>query len=303
MRLLIEMQANVHNLGSAKLRDGKMVWHLFTDMDNQFVRTIDVFPPAKVTEKAEGNMVAVIKVPELQPGESFSPTVILRIDTTTRDWLMEPQSTPLELMNKNRGLYCAMKKYWETDDPMIREMSETIAERTGSDEFYARLAFQVVREHLHLKTHLNERIGAARAVREREGDCDEHADLLIALLRAVMVPARRVVGHVYRRNSEPEPHAWAEVYLEGRGWIPVDPALGNFGLLTENYFSRIREGLVPERATISLKWSGIASQAPRLQRLDIESRDVIGSKKRYKQLRSEMPAGVRVENTACDLRQ
>ena len=84
MRLLIDMQANIFNRGTTSLRDGRMVWHLFTDMDNQFVRSIDVFPPAKVTEKAEGNMVAIIKVPELNPGENFSPSVVLRIDTTTR---------------------------------------------------------------------------------------------------------------------------------------------------------------------------------------------------------------------------
>ena len=92
MRLRIEMQANIHNRGNTKLRRGVMTWHLFTDMDNQFVEMIDVFPPARVTERAEKNMVAIIKVPELHPRESFSPTVILRIDTTARDWLIESQN-------------------------------------------------------------------------------------------------------------------------------------------------------------------------------------------------------------------
>ena len=96
MRLKIEMQANVHNRSSSKLKRGMMVWHLFTDIENQFVEMIDVFPPARVTEKAEKNMVAVIKVPELNPGESFSPSVVLRIDTIARDWLMEPKTTTEE---------------------------------------------------------------------------------------------------------------------------------------------------------------------------------------------------------------
>jgi transglutaminase-like putative cysteine protease len=106
-----------------------------------------------------------------------------------------------------------------------------------------------------LKTHLNERLGAARVVREKEGDCDEHADLLIALLRTVKIPARRVLGHFNRRGkNKPELHAWTEVFLERRGWIPVDAALGNFGTLTENYFSRIREGLVSVRPSFHLTW-------------------------------------------------
>ncbi|MGQ4912148.1 MAG: transglutaminase-like domain-containing protein [Candidatus Thorarchaeota archaeon] len=265
MRLKIEMQADIHNRGSSKIRKGVMVWHLFTDMENQFVEMIDVFPPARVIERAERNMIAQIKVPELSPGESFSPTVILRIDTVTRDWLMEPRSTPEDVLAKNRGDYCSLQKYWEIDDDLIQEMSERIAERTGDDESYARLAFLTVRESVKLKTHLDERIGAARAIREKEGDCDEHADMLIALLRAVRIPARRIVGHFFRGSPEPEPHAWCEVFLEQKGWVPVDPALGNFGKMSENYFSRIREGLVSERPTIHLKWSGIASHAPSVE--------------------------------------
>ena len=94
MRLRIEMQADILNRGKSKIRNGRLIWHLFTDMDNQFVEMIDVFPPARVLKRAEKNMVAVMKVPEISPGEAFSPTVILRIDTTTRDWLIEQQSIP-----------------------------------------------------------------------------------------------------------------------------------------------------------------------------------------------------------------
>ena len=262
MRLKIEMQANVHNRGSSKLNRGIMVWHLFTDIENQFVEMIDVFPPARVTEKAEKNMVAVIKVPDLNPGESFSPTVVLRIDTITRDWLMEAQPATVEHIARTRGIYCSLQKYWEYDDPLIQEISQKAAEKTRDDESYARLVFKIVRDRMKLKTHLDERIGAARAVREKEGDCDEHADLFIALLRAVRIPARRIVGHFYRGGPEPEAHAWCEMFLERNGWVPVDPALGSFGKLSERYFSRIREGLVSERPTIHLKWSGTASEAP-----------------------------------------
>lgn len=265
MRLKIEMQANIHNLGNSKLKRGIMTWHLFTDMQNQFVEMIDVFPPARVTERAEKNIVAMIKIPELNPGESFSPTVILRIDTTTRDWLMESQDTSNQMMARNRGMYCTMQKYWETQDDIIQEISQKSAERTGDDESYARLIFNTVRDSVKLKTHLEERRGAARAIREKEGDCDEHADLFITLLRAMKIPARRIFGHYYKGESEPEAHAWCEVYLEQKGWVPIDPALGNFGTMTENYFSRIREGLISERPTLKLKWSGIASEPPSVE--------------------------------------
>ncbi len=255
MRLKIEMQADVLNRGTAKIRNGRMTWHLFTDMENQFVEMIDVFPPARVVEKAEKNIVALMKVPEINPGENFSPTAILRIDTTARDWLIEQQIIPETIKKRNRGMYSSMQKYWETDDPIIQEISQSIAEKSDGDLRFVQLAFKVVRERVKLKTHLEERRGAVRAASEKEGDCDEHADLFIALTRAVRIPSRRVIGHFFKEGPEPEPHAWCEVFLEDQGWIPVDPALGRFGVLSENYFSRIREGLVSQRPTIQLKTS------------------------------------------------
>ncbi len=259
MRLRIEMRADILNRGKSRIHNGRMTWHLFTDIENQFVETIDVFPPARVSEKAERNIVALLKVPELNPGENFSPTVVLRIDTTTRDWLLQQRSTSESDETKARGMYTSMDKYWETENPAIQEISESIAQRSRGDLEYCRQAYDAVRESVKLKTHLDERRGATRAVLEKEGDCDEHADLFIALTRAVRIPSRRVVGHFFRGDEEPEPHAWCEVFMQDRGWIPVDPALGRFGLLTERYFSRIRAGLTSERPSIQLRASGAES--------------------------------------------
>lgn len=249
------MQADIQNRGSSKIKDAKMVWHLLTDMDNQFVEGLDVFPPARVLEKAERNMVGIIKIPELNPGENFSPTVIMRIDTISRDWMLEPSPVPKNELKRLIGTYCTMQKYWEIEDSIVQELTERIAENSSNDQEYARLALQVVRERVKLKTLLDVRLGAAEAAKGKEGDCDEHADLFIALTRAVKIPSRRVVGHLFRGGPEPEPHAWCEVYLENLGWIPVDPALDQFGFLSERYFSRIREGLISERPTIQVMMS------------------------------------------------
>jgi len=56
----------------------------------------------------------------------------------------------------------------------------------------------------------------------RKGDCNEHATLLTALLRAVGVPARIVVGLVYK-DGKFYYHAWNEAYLDK--WISLDAVL------------------------------------------------------------------------------
>ena len=90
-----------------------------------------------------------------------------------------------------------------------------------------------------------------------EGACGQQHALFVALCRAVGIPARAVVGFVgwnpgvkgedlnlflpIEKNLSPEglagtqhylafmPHVWAEFYLAGYGWIPVDISQYKFG--------------------------------------------------------------------------
>lgn len=66
----------------------------------------------------------------------------------------------------------------------------------------------------------------------REGFCEHFSAAFVVVMRALDVPARIVTGYqgadpqlqdgwLVVRNSYA--HAWAEVWIEGRGWIRVDP--------------------------------------------------------------------------------
>jgi transglutaminase-like putative cysteine protease len=63
---------------------------------------------------------------------------------------------------------------------------------------------------------------ALEVLRTRIGDCNEHAVLLTALLRASGIPARLCVGLVYARGAFFY-HAWTEAFL-GK-WISMDATL------------------------------------------------------------------------------
>lgn len=63
---------------------------------------------------------------------------------------------------------------------------------------------------------------------KRGGKCVDISSVYVALARAAGVPAREVFG--LRLGKKPEEdmtggfHCWAEFYLPGMGWVPVDPA-------------------------------------------------------------------------------
>lgn len=63
---------------------------------------------------------------------------------------------------------------------------------------------------------------ALETLKNKVGDCNEHAVLVAALLRAIGIPSRICVGLLYN-NGKFFYHAWNEVYLDN--WIPVDATL------------------------------------------------------------------------------
>lgn len=73
-----------------------------------------------------------------------------------------------------------------------------------------------------------------KALSAGKADAWDMALLYAAALRAVGVPSVPVVGVVMDDSRRAWNHAWAEFYLYGFGWVPVDPALmsgatiGNF---------------------------------------------------------------------------
>lgn len=68
---------------------------------------------------------------------------------------------------------------------------------------------------------------AAEALALGEGVCQDHAHALIAAARAIDIPARYVSGYLLADqdgNEHEAAHAWAELWIEGLGWVGFDPA-------------------------------------------------------------------------------
>ncbi|MCP5513893.1 MAG: IPT/TIG domain-containing protein [Spirochaetales bacterium] len=59
------------------------------------------------------------------------------------------------------------------------------------------------------------------------GDSYTYAMVFTALARKAGIPARPVAGFLVFDNKKTVKHFWAEFYIKGFGWIPVDPALGD----------------------------------------------------------------------------
>jgi transglutaminase-like putative cysteine protease len=66
---------------------------------------------------------------------------------------------------------------------------------------------------------------ALATLHSRRGDCNEHAQLYVALARAAGIPARVAAGLAFL-DGKFYYHAWPEIWLEQ--WVAVDPTFGQF---------------------------------------------------------------------------
>lgn len=66
----------------------------------------------------------------------------------------------------------------------------------------------------------------------RSGFCEHYAGAFVVLMRALDIPARVIAGYQggevnpvdgYLTLRQSDAHAWAEVWLAGRGWVRIDP--------------------------------------------------------------------------------
>jgi transglutaminase-like putative cysteine protease len=109
----------------------------------------------------------------------------------------------------------------ESRDKEILEAAQRIAGDDRDPVSVARKIVQWVYRNVDKKPVLSIP-SALEVLRTRAGDCNEHATLLTALLRAAGIPARLSIGLVYTRDRFYY-HAWTEAYLGE--WISLDATL------------------------------------------------------------------------------
>ena len=67
---------------------------------------------------------------------------------------------------------------------------------------------------------------AIRACDVKRGNCTDFHSLIIGMARSVKIPARFVIGFPLPEDRKEGAiagyHCWAEMYVEGVGWLPVD---------------------------------------------------------------------------------
>ena len=133
-----------------------------------------------------------------------------------------------ELSAEGRGRWLRPEQEPGWKDAEVRKLAGSITKDAQSELKKGYLLAKWVYRNLAKNLGGPPEASALVALRNRAGDCSEHAALFAALARAAGLPARTAWGLVLNEDAL-RFHVWSEFHAGGR-WVPLDAALGRYGL-------------------------------------------------------------------------
>ena len=124
---------------------------------------------------------------------------------------------------------------------LIRELAKSAEGDTALARMHALM--ETIHEAVTYKpgeTHAE--TTAEDALESGQGVCQDHAHILIAAARSLDLPARYISGYLMMEGhpEQTASHAWAEVHLNGLGWVVFDAANK---ICPDDRYVRIASGL------------------------------------------------------------
>jgi hypothetical protein len=224
------------------LSDDDKVVGMFMNNSWQTVYLMNASCPLERFEADDdSNLVAYVDFPmtELEPHENVTYQICYRIVLKPR--VLSPIFVNVSgsLMDVPEGLkavYCS-PGFWQSNLSLMRDLAYSVAGNETN-------VLSILSDYILWITR-NIEYGSFETPRfpnetllGRTGDCDDQANLLIGLCRAVGIPAFLQIGCIYmpERSSTSNYweglwtssltdigwHGWAMVYVPPWGWLPVD---------------------------------------------------------------------------------
>ena len=270
---------SVKNTSGTRLLGGNIDAVIAAPSQNLSFSITGATPSPRIDSRTESNTHALVKIPELEAEQIFESRIDIEYRTASLSFRLDELIPSGDF--KNLDEYCRAAKFWEIKDPLIRQTSERIRRSSSNLEDFLSGVFVWLRNNVKLREPQPVRLGAAGAIRERTGDCDELSDLFIALCRAAGVPCRRVVGLFYHAREDCQKsfdwHAWAEVKLSNNVWVPFDPSLDFYAKISERHIPRCCMGRRSDYPIRKLSWRSRPIKPPILNDDDVQNVTALSS--------------------------
>lgn len=223
---------------------------------NERQEVIGLYPEPgyeRIAEDDYGNRIAVYVDKDVPPGETRRHGWMAAVRTYAAVWQSSPDIPPLNA--DDRARYLRDGPNYQVKSPVITALRDSLVRPEMSDIEKVSAVFDYL--VANFKYVRDSQWDPAPTVLERKtGSCSEYTFSFVSLMRACGIPCRYTGALVLsgeRKTRYDEKviedavfHRWAEVYLEGYGWFPVDGSraggdIRRFGNYLNN-FGRLPSG-------------------------------------------------------------
>jgi len=225
----VHVPANTDSAGSTHL------WIPLPQADShQDVRGLHIGSPVRYAQGRDaeyGNVFAVFTPTAEQSAAGFD--AVLRFTAVRREHKVALDAAALQNVSASSSHDPNLKRYLEPDKlvPLNGTIAELAKEHTAGDNTPIQKA-----RHIYdyvLATMRYDKTGegwgrgdAIWACTSKRGNCTDFHSLFIGMMRSSGIPARFEIGFPLPEGKTegdiPGYHCWAEFYLNGIGWVPVD---------------------------------------------------------------------------------
>jgi len=182
----------------------------------------NIYPkPAEISEDIEqGNKIGIWSlIPEQ---DQLTLLVKMEISGESHPVLTNFNVDDIKPYNKDSKLF---KRFtasgdWINTEGTVAERAHSIVGKETNPYLQAKAIFSWMNDNMTFVPANQAERSAKTTLMRRNGDCGQYSILFTAMCRSLEIPTRVVSGFWINGGR----HRWAEFYIEGEGWIPVDVA-------------------------------------------------------------------------------
>jgi len=232
----MEIQTWIDDEGQTIREKTPYGWTLEKTTANDALNTINTAP---VTADVLAGSMVPVDHPIRQPREAirlrvafYGSDTLPDISSPTFQEAIIERGTNSVVLERHRGGYThdpnierwlKPESFIQSNDPEIRQQAAQLIRNANDPIDIARQINRWVFTHVRKEPAIS-LPSALDVLRQRQGDCNEHTYLFVALARAAGIPAKPLTGLLYYKDGFYY-HAWVAVYT-GEEWVELDPALG-----------------------------------------------------------------------------
>ena len=169
--------------------------------------------------------VSIYKLDNITAGSTHRINISYNVEV----YAVETGMRPLSVRQDRTPLHTAYTQSTNlipADNPQIRSTVNTILGREQNPFNRARLLYDWIINQIEITENMDSSVTVVSALEQKKADSYSAALLYAAMARAAGIPAIPVAGILVNRTRQTHRHYWAEIWINGFGWVPVDPVMG-----------------------------------------------------------------------------